>query len=482
MSLKLRLAFFLHMNIPLKSFFTLSLLFHAYLATAQIGSLKMEEGEAVLIDSGMPLPSSPLNADYLAKLDSVMQEYEKQKKMAQVAEAINRFQQLRLENEQKFQIKGVIPLVRGLMFSWTEHDFINHPSIFAKKDNSYKWSDYAVGGLPLAATWTLKAAGVRSRSKTERMLMANAMALGISCGASELLKQTVKETRPDATDNHSFPSGHTTIAFVSASILSREYGYISPWVTIGAYATATGTQMLRMQHNRHWVNDLYMGAGIGMAGTGLGYFLTDRILGKEYINQPELKLKDFNRLLKFNSQPSGIAFVTGTEVGNRTIDMGDARIKVGAALSVGTDLSWSVSDNWSLELMTRAVEGQTKVFDTNCLYSGDNLRIVHLDAAARLSTPVRLGERIGIRAFAGTRLMNGVSMREIECSKDNNTSRCAAEYRIPSETKLECGASLTYECLDTDNYVWGFYFDYYHTFSDFLANRYNVSTVWKILF
>ena len=88
-----------------------------------------------------------------------------------------------------------------------------------------------------------------------------------------------------------------------------------------------------------------------------------------------------------------------------------------------------------------------------------------------------------MRAFAGTRLMNEVSMHEVECMRRAvSASPCTAVYSIPSETKLECGASLTYECLDTDNYAWGFYFDYYHTFSDFFANRYNVSTVWKILF
>ena len=459
------------------------LLFCSMDVKAQVPDEVVEEGKVMMVDSTFSLPESSLSDEYLASLDSVMQAYEQQKKINEAAEAISKFQKIRLENEQKFHLKGTVPLLRGLMFSWTEHDFVSHPSVFEKKDNFHKWGDYAVGGLPLAATWVMKAAGVKSRSKMERMLMANAMSLAISCGTSEILKQTVKETRPDATDDHAFPSGHTTLAFASASILSREYGHLSPWVTIGAFSTATGTQMLRMQHNRHWVNDLYMGAGIGMVGTSLGYFLTDRILGEKYINQPELRLKDFNRLLKFNSQPTGVAFVAGTEVGKRTVDMGDARIKVGAAMSVGADLAWHVSDFWSLELMTRAVEGQTKVFDSNCLYTGDNLRMVHIDAGARWSVPVKLGERVGVRAFAGTRLMNEVSMHEVECMRRAvSASPCTAVYSIPSETKLECGASLTYECLDTDNYAWGFYFDYYHTFSDFFANRYNVSTVWKILF
>jgi hypothetical protein len=44
------------------------------------------------------------------------------------------------------------------------------------------------------------------------------------------------------------------------------------------------------------------------------------------------------------------------------------------------------------------------------------------------------------------------------------------------------GASLTYECLDTKNYAWGFNLDYYHTFSHYMKNRYSIASNWKILF
>lgn len=172
---------------------------------------------------------------------------------------------------------------------------------------------------------------MKSRSKLERMLTANAMALGISFGATELLKHTVREGRPDQSNLHSFPSGHTSFAFVSATILSREYGYISPWITIGGFTTAAGTQLLRVHHNKHWMNDLYMGAGIGVMSTNLAYFLTDKIFGVDGINKPELRKRDVQRLLKFNEKPSGFTFISGTEIGDRTIHFGDARIKSGAA-------------------------------------------------------------------------------------------------------------------------------------------------------
>ena len=49
-------------------------------------------------------------------------------------------------------------------------------------------------------------------------------------------------------------------------------------------------------------------------------------------------------------------------------------------------------------------------------------------------------------------------------------------------TKFELGAGVTYDCLDTQNYAWGFTCDYYHTFSHYLKNRYSISSSWKILF
>lgn len=428
--------------------------------------------------------SGEFDAAYLAQIDSIMAEYEKEKKMKEVAVVVESFNKKALEREMSFSTEGIFPLLRGLIFTSTEHSFISHPAAFEKKDDVHKWNDYAVGSIPLAATWVMKTAGVKSRSKMERMLTANALALGISFGTSQLLKHTVSETRPDMTDDHSFPSGHTTLAFASATILCREYGYISPWITVGAYTTATATQVLRMQHNRHWINDLYTGAGIGMVGTNLAYFLTDKIFGEKAINAPEVRLKDMKRVTRFLNNPSGLSLTAGTEVGNRKIDMdGQAAIKLGAALSTGIDATWSMTPTMSAELIARFVEAQTKVYGTNCNYTGDNLRMAHIDLGCRWSMPMTMEKRIGLRAFAGVRTSGEVSMRKHACAKASSASSpCAESYGLPSEVKAECGAGMTYECLSMGNSVWGFNFDYYHTFSHIAPNRYSFGTVWKVVF
>ena len=422
-------------------------------------------------DSVASVSAEPIDSAYMAQIDSILQEYEAMQKQREVEKVVEQYEAAMLKKEMSLNADGVLPLARGLLLSWTDHGFVKQPARFQEKDDALNWADYGVAGAPLVANWVMKAAGVKSRSKLERMLTANAMALGLSFGVTQLLKNTVKETRPDLSDQHAFPSGHTSFAFVSASVLSREYGYLSPWVSVGSYTTATATQLLRLKHHKHWVNDLYMGAGIGMVSTNLAYFLTDKIFGVDAVNKPELRRKDVLRLMKFNAQPSGISVVAGTEVGNRKIRFDDAMIKLGSALSTGVDVEWHTSPYIALGLQTRAVTTQTKVFGTSSIFTGENLNYYHLDVSAKLSTPITLGNRLGTRVFAGTRIIDGVSLTD-----------GVATYSIPDETKFECGLGLSYECLDTGNYVWGFNCDYYYTFSDYMKNRYCISSIWKILF
>ena len=55
-------------------------------------------------------------------------------------------------------------------------------------------------------------------------------------GATYLLKYTVKKTRPDGSDCHSFPSAHTSILFANAGFVERRYGWK---LGVPAFALAT---------------------------------------------------------------------------------------------------------------------------------------------------------------------------------------------------------------------------------------------------
>lgn len=415
--------------------------------------------------------TEPLDSAYLAELDSLLQAVEREQREAQIEQVIKQYEEAKLKKEMSFSLAGALPLARGLFISWTDRNYVKQPTRFASMGDKCNWTDYAVAGSPLVVNWALKAAGVKSRSKIERMLTANAMALGLSFGATEVLKHTFHETRPDRSDRFSFPSGHASFAFVSASVLSREYGYISPWITVGGYSAATATQMLRIKHNKHWMNDLYMGAGIGMVSTNFAYFLTDKIFGKSGINSPEVRKRDVMRLMKFNIHPSGFSVVSGTEIGDRSIRLSDVTLKTGAAMTAGVDATCYTSSVFAVEFLARMVDAQMKVYDSEQPFQGDHLNLYHFDLGAKLSTPISLDKRFSTRVFAGTRFIDGATFT------DGKTT-----YAIPHELKFECGCGINFYCLESENYAWGFTCDYFHTFSHYLPNRYNISSVWKILF
>ena len=82
------------------------------------------------------------------------------------------------------------------------------------------------------------------------------------------LKLATQRTRPDGSNDHSFPSGHTASAFATASVLQRHFGWKAgvPAYAFGAYVGAA-----RMSANKHHLSDVLMGAGLGIAS---GYSVT----------------------------------------------------------------------------------------------------------------------------------------------------------------------------------------------------------------
>jgi membrane-associated phospholipid phosphatase len=69
----------------------------------------------------------------------------------------------------------------------------------------------------------------------------------------------------------SMPSGHTAEAFVAATIVYREYRYLSPWYGVGAYTLATTVGVFRIINDQHWMSDVLVGAGIGMLSVNVVY-------------------------------------------------------------------------------------------------------------------------------------------------------------------------------------------------------------------
>ena len=78
----------------------------------------------------------------------------------------------------------------------------------------------------------------------------------------DVLKLATGRTRPNQTDNMSFPSGHTMSAFALAAVMSREY-HDNKLVVVGPYGFATAAGLARVGGLNHFPSDVLVGAVIG---------------------------------------------------------------------------------------------------------------------------------------------------------------------------------------------------------------------------
>ena len=193
-----------------------------------------------------------------------------------------------------------VPLILGGLIEKHQDDKFNNlrndfmPEFHRPFDN---FSQY----LPAAVLMGMKISGVPSRSSWGRMLVSGGISTAIMAAVVQSLKHSTNVMRPDGSDNHSFPSGHTATAFVTATMLSKEYGYLSPWVSVGAYSVATATGLMRIANNKHWLSDVMVGAGFGIISTEMGYWLADAIYGNKGLEVPD----DENRnAVYFHRNPS----------------------------------------------------------------------------------------------------------------------------------------------------------------------------------
>src|SRR5215470_1533254 len=75
-------------------------------------------------------------------------------------------------------------------------------------------------------------------------------------------KFAAERTRPDGSNNFSFPSGHTASAFATATVLQEHFGWKAG---IPAFAFAGFVGASRMAADKHYLSDVLIGAGIGIA-------------------------------------------------------------------------------------------------------------------------------------------------------------------------------------------------------------------------
>ncbi len=76
------------------------------------------------------------------------------------------------------------------------------------------------------------------------------------------LKVTARRERPDGADRLSFPSGHASTTFATATVLASHAGWK---VAVPGYLVATYVASSRLHENRHNASDVIFGAALGIA-------------------------------------------------------------------------------------------------------------------------------------------------------------------------------------------------------------------------
>ena len=124
-------------------------------------------------------------------------------------------------------------------------------------------SDLLAVGLPALAAGAAWGQGDTEGFKQLTLTMATTV------GTAEVLKASVHSMRPDGSDNKSFPSGHTAVAFAAVRFMDKRYGEqmtpYTPWL----YAAAGMTGVARVEANKHHWRDVLAGGALGWGAAQL---------------------------------------------------------------------------------------------------------------------------------------------------------------------------------------------------------------------
>lgn len=121
-------------------------------------------------------------------------------------------------------------------------------------------ADVLALGLPIAsfalAGWKRDEDGMRAAAKS----------IGLAAVTTVALNALIHKNTPNDDADDAFPSGHSAVAFSSATFLQRRYGWRAG---LPAYAAAGAVGWLRVRTDDHDWTDVLGGAALGIASSML---------------------------------------------------------------------------------------------------------------------------------------------------------------------------------------------------------------------
>lgn len=293
--------------------------------------------------------------------------------------------------------------------------------------------------VPLAATWALKGFGVPTRSTWGQMAVSQGISITLAAASTYSLKNTIHANRPDGHGEKSWPSGHTTWAFMSATMMARELGPNSAWYPMGAYFVATGVASQRVLGKAHLPSDVLAGAGIGILATQLGYAIGDLIMGRNIADGFSLDKSNTN--FSFLSVQMGLAL----PLGHITIPGGKlCRLP---AFTAGIRAGHAVGDNWGF-----AVDGGFSSTPIVVEAGTERDFVGNLTAIGGTLSPYfthAVSNRLSVYAMAGIGYYRNLRLRSLNRSVQAGNgsavgrAMCGASFRFTDH--FQARASIGYQ-------------------------------------
>lgn len=147
--------------------------------------------------------------------------------------------------------------------------------------------------------------------RTGVLLVSSASAAGLF---QQLTKSVIGRARPVSgkskdtfdpfnshRDYHSFPSGHTMLAFTNAYAIAKQFK--NPWLKAGIYTVGLIPGISRLWEGQHWLSDVALGVAISIFTVES----IDRYLDRKY----EQKYNDQTKKVSWNLNfgPGQVGFV-----------------------------------------------------------------------------------------------------------------------------------------------------------------------------
>ena len=161
-------------------------------------------------------------------------------------------------------------------------------NINPQNPNSSAWKGFSASAYPVSigvpvGVWIYGAAQQNKKIKVQAYEIAGSVI--IAAGAAEAMKLIFNRERPyqkyddvypyKYEDGQSFPSGHVSLAFATATSVSLQY---KKWyIVVPAYAWAAGVGYSRLYLGAHYPTDVIGGAVTGAGSALLSHWISKKI-------------------------------------------------------------------------------------------------------------------------------------------------------------------------------------------------------------